>query len=80
MKKYLLPSSVLAAGSVFAEGPSAAMNTTTATNMMTSVQTGLEAILTAAGPIITAIILAGIGIWAVFAVVRLMKRAFNSGK
>lgn len=79
MKKFLLPSSVLAAGSVFAEG-AAAMDTTTATNMMTSVQTGLEAILTAAGPIITAIILAGIGIWAVFAVVRLMKRAFNSGK
>lgn len=78
MKKLLL-SSLLAAGSVLAADPPA-MDTTTATTMMTSVQTGLEAILTAAGPIISAIILAGIGIWAVFAVVRLMKRAFNSGK
>lgn len=79
MKKFLLPSTLLAAGSVLAEG-NPTMDTTAATTMMTSVQTGLEAILAAAGPIISAIILAGIGIWAVFAVVRLMKRAFNSGK
>lgn len=79
MKKFLLPSSLLAAGSVLA-ADNPAMDTTAATTMMTSVQTGLEAILTAAGPIISAIILAGVGIWAVFAVVRLMKRAFNSGK
>lgn len=59
---------------------SVSMDTTTATTMMTQIKTGLEAILTAAGPIITALILSGIGIWAVFAVVRLMKRAFNSGK
>lgn len=58
----------------------AAMDTTQATTMMTAVQTGLESILTAAGPIITAIILAGLGIWAVFAVVRLLKRAFNTGR
>ena len=82
LNKLAIAASV-AASSVLpalAEDPAATMDTTTATTMMTQIKTGLEAILTAAGPIITALILSGIGIWAVFAVVRLMKRAFNSGK
>lgn len=79
MKKFILSVPLLGASAAFAEGATG-MDTTTATTMMTQIQTGLEAILTAAGPIITAVILSGIGIWAVFAVVRLMKRAFNSGK
>lgn len=78
--KKILPAALVAASSVGAFAADGGMDTTTATTMMTQIQTGLEAILTAAGPIITALILSGIGIWAVFAVVRLMKRAFNSGK
>ena len=80
-KKLALAASVAVASAfpVLAEGE-ATMDTTTATTMMTQIKNGLEAILTAAGPIITALILSDIGIWAVFAVVRLMKRAFNSGK
>lgn len=78
MKKLLVPASLVPAGLLAADP--AAMDTTQATTMMTAVQTGLESILTAAGPIITAIILAGLGIWAVFAVVRLLKRAFNTGR
>lgn len=80
MKKILPAALVAASMALPALAEDGAMDTTTATTMMTQIQTGLEAILTAAGPIITALILSGIGIWAVFAVVRLMKRAFNSGK
>lgn len=79
MKKMLFPSLVLGSSALLAADP-ATMDTTQATTMMTAVQTGLQSILTSAGPIITAIILGGLGIWAVFAVVRLLKRAFNTGK
>lgn len=78
MKKYMALCALSPLGLLAADP--AAMDTTQATTMMTAVQTGLESILTAAGPIITAIILAGLGIWAVFAVVRLLKRAFNTGR
>lgn len=80
MKKILLAVTVAASSLGLLAADGGGMDTTQATTMMTQIQTGLEAILTAAGPIVTALILSGIGIWAVFAVVRLMKRAFNSGK
>lgn len=78
--KKILPAALVAASSLGLFAADGGMDTTQATTMMTQIKTGLEAILTAAGPIVTALILSGIGIWAVFAVVRLMKRAFNSGK
>ena len=56
------------------------MDTTAAVSMITSAKEGLVSLLSSVAPIITAIVLAGLAIWASIVIVRIVKRAFNAGK
>lgn len=71
------------AGSLLAETPSSgtgtAMDTEAAESMLEAAQAGLEGLLSAATPVITALVLAGLAIWGALALVRIVKRAFRTG-
>lgn len=60
----------------FAEGE-ITMDTTAAESIVTSAKNGLTTFLTNVTPTISAIILAGLAIWAAFVVIRLVKKAFS---
>lgn len=84
MKNKLLAGALALASAVpvFAEetsGSTPAMDTEAAETMMESIQTGFSSLLEAAQPIITTIILAALGIWVGFFIVRLAKRALKTG-
>lgn len=70
--------SLASVSSVFAAGETS-MDTTAAQGLMTSIQNGFTTLLTAAQPIITTIVLAALGIWVGFFVIRLAKRALKTG-
>ena len=76
-KLMLMSCGVFAVPSLFAEGTTPSMDIAEATTMLTSAQTGLSALLTAAAPIVTTIVLAGLAIWAAIVLVRIVKRAFS---
>lgn len=81
INKKLVAGLSLAPLAALAETPgSTTMDTTQAVSMLTSAKDGLVALLSSAAPIITAIVLAGLAIWAAIAIVRIVKRAFNAGK
>lgn len=69
----------LASASPMLAAGEATMDTTAAQGLMTSISTGFTALLTAAQPIITTIVLAALGIWVGFFVIRLAKRALKTG-
>lgn len=80
MKKFkfmLLTVCGFAAPVLFAEGSAPSMDTTAAETMLTSAQTGLTGLLSSAAPIVTAIVLAGLAIWAALVLIRIIKRAFS---
>lgn len=70
--------SLAAASPVLAAGEGT-MDTTQAQNLMTAIQNGFTTLLTAAQPIVTTIVLAALGIWVGFFVIRLAKRALKTG-
>ena len=81
INKKLVAGLSLAPLAVLAEGGStSAMDTAQAVSMLTSAKDGLVSLLQSAAPIITAIVLAGLAIWAAIVIVRIVKRAFNAGK
>ena len=80
INKKLVAGLSLAPLAVLAEGPTSAMDTAQAVSMLTSAKDGLVSLLSSAAPIITAIVLAGLAIWAAIVIVRIVKRAFNAGK
>lgn len=51
-----------------------------AEGVLADAQGALEGILTSAGPVVSAVIVAGLGLWGAIAIVGVVKRAFNSGK
>ena len=59
-----------------AEGSTSTMDTTAVTTMLTSIQTGLVGLLNSAMPIVTAVVLAGLALWAGLVIVRIIKRVF----
>ena len=76
MKKLLVLGAFVAPVlSVLAEDPAV----TTPSGAMQAVSTTLQGYLTDAFPIVAAIIGAGIGIWAVYKLVGLVKKGFTSG-
>lgn len=76
MKKIIVAASAaLPFASALAEGET----TTPAQQIITSGQSALESVMTAATPAVTALVLAGLGIWAAIKIIRLLKRAFSSG-
>lgn len=82
MKKKVLAALGLclaSASPLLAAGEAGAMDTTQATNLMNSISAGFTTLLTAAQPIITTIVLAALGIWVGFFVIRLAKRALKTG-
>ena len=80
INKKMVAGLSLAPLAVLAEGPTSGMDTTAAVSMITSAKEGLVSLLSSVAPIITAIVLAGLAIWAAIVVVRIVKRAFNAGK
>ena len=81
INKKLVAGLSLAPLAVLAETPgSTTMDTTAAVSMITAAKEGLVSLLSSVAPIITAIVLAGLAIWAAIVVVRIVKRAFNAGK
>lgn len=67
----------LSSFAVLAEGETPVMDTTQATQMLTSAQTGLTSLLQSAAPVVTALVLAGLSIWGALMLVRIVKRAFS---
>ena len=81
INKNLVAGASLAPLAVLAETPgSSSMDTTQAVSMLTAAKDGLVSLLQSAAPIVTAIVLAGLAIWAAIVIVRIVKRAFNAGK
>ena len=80
INKKLVAGLTLAPLAALADGSTTAMDTTHAVSMLTSAKDGLVSLLQSAAPIITAIVLAGLAIWAAIIIVRIVKRAFNAGK
>ena len=79
MKKKLVvaASAALPVLSALAEDPS--VDTSAAEGIITSGKTALQSVMSSATPAVTAIVLAGLGIWAAIKIIRLLKRAFSSG-
>lgn len=50
------------------------------TNILGDAQTALEGLITAATPIVSSIIVAGLAVWGGIALIGLLKRAFSAGK
>lgn len=63
----------------FAEGSTPTMDTTTATQILTSAQTGLSGLFTSVSGVIGVLVLGGLAIWGALALVKIVKRAFKSG-
>ncbi len=80
INKKLVACLSLAPFAALAETPAGTMDTTAAVSMITAAKDGLVGLLSSVAPIITAIVLAGLAIWAAIVVVRIVKRAFNAGK
>ena len=81
INKNLVAGASLAPLAALAETPgSTSMDTTQAVSMLTAAKEGLVSLLQSAAPIVTAIVLAGLAIWAAIVIVRIVKRAFNAGK
>lgn len=82
MKKLMYSVLTFAAVSLpaLAEEISGGGSDTIATDILDQAQGALEAIITAAGPVVTSVIVAGLGLWGAIAIVGVVKRAFNSGK
>ena len=83
MKKlmYSAGAFALSALPVLADGTSGGTSSSTvAEDILDQAQGALEAIITAAGPVVSAVIVAGLGLWGAIAIVGVVKRAFNSGK
>ena len=83
MKKlmYAAGAFALSALPVLAEETGGSSTTgTTADGILTEAQGVLEAIIASAGPVVSAVIVAGLGLWGAIAIVGVVKRAFNSGK
>lgn len=81
MKKFVAGFLSLALPAVvFAEGSTPTADTTQATTAITTVQTAFETILSALGPAVLAVVIAGVGIWAIPRVVGALKSAFTGGK
>lgn len=80
MKKIMLVLGSLGSVAAFAEGTTTTMDTTAAETIVNSASTGLQSLLTAVVPYVTAVLLAGLAIWAGIAVIRIVKRAFSNAK
>lgn len=80
MKKFLLGASLLAPAVMFAEGEGAAVDVSEATGAISSIQSAFESILTALGPAVVAVVLAGVAIWAIPRIAGSLKSAFSGGK
>ena len=79
MKKMKLALVAMSPAMLFAEGTAPSMDTTAATTLLTSAQTGLSSLLTSAAPIIATVVLAGLAIWGGLALIRIVKRALRVG-
>lgn len=67
------------ASSVLAEGEYA-LDMTQLTLAQTGISTGIKGIFTGALPVVGAVMLAGLGIWGLFLIVGLIKKAGNKAK
>ena len=79
MKKIKYALAALMPVAAFAEGTAPTMDTTTATQILTSAQTGLTGLFTSVSGVIGVLILGGLAIWGAIALVRIVKRAFKTG-
>lgn len=75
VRKFALVALAMGAGVAKAEFSTAAIVTS-----VTEVSTGLGAISTAVVPLLGAVVLAGIALWAIPAIIGIVKRAFGAGK
>lgn len=82
--RNVLPTLALAATSVcaFAEGESSTpqLDTSEVVNAATSIKTGLVSILGDLSPLVIAVVVAGVAIWAIPRIVGILKTGFTSGK
>lgn len=77
MKKLITSASAFAAAAL----PVLAQETeNVADQVIEGSQNALEAVITAVGPAVVAVVVAGLGLWGAIAIVGLIKRAFNAGK
>lgn len=80
-RKAFIAAATLAPAAVFAEETSGSgTDDTLLTSMLTSIQTAMTDALEAAGPVVTGVIVAGLGLWIAIALVGVLKRAFGAGK
>lgn len=82
MKKlvYSAGAFALTALPALAEETSGGTSSTIAEDVLDGASEALQAILIAAGPVISTVVIAGLGLWGAIAIVGVVKRAFNSGK
>ena len=82
MKKlvYSAGAFALTALPALAEETSGGTSSPVAEDVLDGASSALQAIITAAGPVITTVVIAGLGLWGAIAIVGVVKRAFNSGK
>ena len=82
MKKLMCSAGALALTALpaLAEETSGGTSSTVAENVLDGASSALQAIITSAGPVITTVVVAGLGLWGAIAIVGVVKRAFNSGK
>lgn len=76
MKKYLALAAGMASLGVFAEGANA--DVTVVTNMITTIQSYIETAMTAAWPIITAIVGIGLLVWLGRVLIRAVRSYFST--
>lgn len=80
-RKAFIAAAALAPAAVFAEGTDGGTgDTSLLTDMLSEVKEAMLAALEAAGPVVTGVIVAGLGLWIAIALVGVLKRAFGAGK